>query len=224
MSIVMDEQDLRGYLRGLSLVTVIRCVGGPVKCSDFRDTLQQRLGDEISQFVSCTAAFTGADAASIQSAVDDLYACDDDFVHLENLNMQLGLLSKQPIPIFPFVTETGVCDIALWRPFMDAARNLIHAAVRLRMQTLPATQSAVFWPAASRFICRMGGDGILASALANATILDVASDIVFFNNDASDRATTPILAERIRHVLGELAAVAGEMKALAALDRSSESK
>ena len=130
----MDTQDLRGHLRGLCLVTVVRCVRGPVKHPDLQDVLHRRLGNEIARFTEAAAAFSGVEVAILQTAVEELYAADDEFLRPENLNMQLGLLSRHPFPVFPFITEGGLDGVALLRTVLDVSKNLIHSTVRLRMQ------------------------------------------------------------------------------------------
>lgn len=219
MSITMDSQDLHGQLRGLCLVTSIRWIGGPIKSADLREVLGKRFGVEIEHFTAAAAAFSGIDVEELRSAVEELYTADDTYLQLENMNTQLGLLSGHPVPAFPFVEQNRVRDTALLRPFLDSSRNMIHSAVRLRMQTFSAAPAEAFWPAALRFLQRMGGDGPMARAIALSTIIDVASDIIFFNTDAPNRAEDPALAHQIGHVLDELTAVPVQMENLIRQER-----
>jgi hypothetical protein len=204
MSIEMDSQDLRGYLRGVCLIVVVRNRGCSVGRADIERTLGGRFLADIDALVGALAAFTGVSQPFLRGGVLELFQANDEFLLPDNLNLQLGLLSGRPAPIFPFVEEGQVHQLALLRPFLDVARNLVHAAVRLRMQLLPPSPANAFWPAVATFLHRVGGDDELAEAIALSTIADVVSDIIFFNLDAATRTDDPELVARMGRVIEEL--------------------
>lgn len=201
----MDSQDLRGYLRGLCLVVVVQVTGRAPGPEDIQRVLSGRHRSAFKAIASAIAAYTGAQEDFVGGGVDELLEANAEFLGVENLNIQLGLLSARPIPVFPFVSSSSVDQLALLRPLLDVSRNLVHAAVRLRMQSSSATQAEPFWCAIAQFLQLAGGDNDVSRALAIATIANVVSDVLFFNADAAARTDDPVLAARIRHVLCELA-------------------
>lgn len=207
MSIAMDLQDLRGYLRGFCLVVVVRETGHTPESADIKRVLQEEFALEIESCLNALTSFTGLDAAVLGSAIDELFHADDEFLLPDNVNLQLGLLSGRAMPCFPFAERDGVDEMALHRPFLDTARNLIHAAVRIRMQSPGLSSAHMFWEEIARFLRRMGGDNDLAAAIALSTVANVISDVLFFNSDAADRTEDRMLAETISHVLTELRTV-----------------
>lgn len=201
----MDSQDLRGYLRGLCLVVVVRVTDRALRKEDIQSVLGGKFGSELKAVAGAIADFTGIEEGFVTGGVEELFQANEEFLQLENLNMQLGLLSSRPVPTFPFVRSSSVDHVALLRPFLDVARNLVHAAVRLRMQLLPPTSPELFWRVMGRFLRRVGGDDDVSGAIAVATIANVVSDVIFFNADAAARTEDPVLAARIGRVLDELA-------------------
>lgn len=212
MSIPMDSQDVRGYLRGLCLVVVVRAVRRAPTKADVEDVLVTMFGEDLASIVAGLSSFTGIEEASLTSAIGELFRADEDFLRPENVNLQLGLLAGRPVPTFPFV-ECGSADpTSLYRPFLDSAYNLVHAAVRTRMQlTALPSMSDTFWKELAGFLRRVGGGDEIASAIALSTIVNVVSDVLFFNSDASTRAKDPEVAATIARVLEELRAVPGAM-------------
>ncbi len=145
----------------------------------------------------------------LQGAVDELLAADGEYVLPDNLNLQLGLLAGQPIPVFGFVQEAGVDRVALLYPLTEAAFALTHAAIRVRMQAPAGTRSTSieeFGGALGRFLGGVWGDDEIGRAFAVATIARAAGDVPFFNGDTAWRASDPELAGRIDAALGELRA------------------
>jgi hypothetical protein len=207
MSVAMDSQDLRGYLRGLCLIIVVRVTDRAISKEDIQSVLGQTFSSEIKAASSAIANFTGIEENFVSGGVEDLFQANEDFLKLENLNLQLGLLCGRPVPVFPFVRLSSVNHLALLLPFLIAARNLVHAAVRLRMQLIPPTPPDLFWRAMARFLCRVGGDDEVSAAFAVTTVANVISDVIFFNSDSAGRTEDPILAARISRVLNELATI-----------------
>lgn len=206
MSASIDSQDLRGYLGGLCLIVVVRAVGRTPTKVDIEDILRRRLGQEIDTFVMSLASFTGIEPASLHLATETLFEADEDWLRPENINLQLGLLAKRPMPVFPFVTADRADERALYRPLLDTATNLLHAAVRVRMQVAPSSPGGAhaFWGDLVGFLRRACGDDAVASAIALTTVVNVASDILFFNSEAAERTEDPALATNIARVLEEL--------------------
>jgi hypothetical protein len=204
MSIVVDSQDLRGYLRGICLVAAVRVIDMDPTRGSFARALSGLLGDDTQLFLRKLSLFSGVDASSLRGAIDELYEADDEYLQADNINLQLGLLSGRPVPIFPFVRSNQVRQAALWRPFLESARNLAHAAVRLRMQQGIEERVDGYWPCLSSFLGRVGGNSELSYAISVATISDVVSDIIFYNSSISTRTENAVVVQGSNRVISEL--------------------
>lgn len=204
MSVSMEAQDLRGYLRGLCLVVVVRTTGRELRRADIEKVLHEDFALDVCSLLAAIASFTGVGEGILTSAVEELFGADDSFLETENINLQLGLLCGRPVPIFPFVKDNAVNQVALLRPFLDTARNLLHVAVRLRMQSPPLGSPSGFWRTAAEFLRRVGGDDDVAAGIALGTIANVVSDVLLFNSDAPERTADRALATSIARVLEEL--------------------
>lgn len=203
MSVEMDGRDVCGYLRGVCLVGVARVANGPLAPELVRDLLAQRWAVPIGRFSKSLSVYTGIDQAELLRAVEELCLADEEFLASENVNLQLSLLSGRPLPVFSFVRAAGIEPIALFRPLLDCARNLMHAAVRVRMQSGVEGSQDPFWSEGAAFLSLMAGGGSIGAALALGTIVNVASDVLFFNAERAN-AAAPELRGHIARVLGEL--------------------
>ena len=72
MSSTMDFQDLRGYLRGLCLIVVVRTMGRAPATSDFERVLDGALASDIGSLLSAVASYTGMHEAALRSAIEEL--------------------------------------------------------------------------------------------------------------------------------------------------------
>lgn len=188
MSFAMDENDLLGFIRGACLVAVVRQVSRSPQREDVDVALSGNIGESVRAFAPLLSGYTSVDCGSIEAAPRELLAeGSSDFYEIENINMQLGLLSRKPIPVYPFVSKTRVDSVVLMRPFLDVSKNLLHAAVRLRIEAASSTPQGDFWNHAEAFIRRCWG-GDPPSGLFRCVGIDVASDIVFHNHDIADRS------------------------------------
>jgi hypothetical protein len=213
MSTTMDLQDLRGALRGICLITVARTTGGAFTAGDIERALRGTFAPDLAAAVVALSSYAGVDEGMLTSVVPELLRADDEFLKADNINLQLGLLAGQPLPIFSFMKTGETNLVALVLPFIETARNLVHAAVRLRMQSLPVTDPAPFWPAIVRFLERMGGGDDMAHAIALSTVAGMISDVIFFNAGAPGRTNDPVLAAGIERVLVELSSSAFRLSA-----------
>lgn len=188
MSFVEDARDLVGFVRGACLIAVVRQVSRSPRRDDVRQGLSGALGAAVCEFAGPLAAYTSVDRESIEESPRELLEEGvEEFYEVQNINMQLGLLSRKPIPIYPFVTTTAVDSVVLMRPFLDVSKNLLHAAVRLRMQTKIPSPQTEFWEQAHLFLRRCWG-GDLPAGLFRCISSDVASDIIFHNHDIANRS------------------------------------
>ena len=186
MSVVMDCQDLVGYVRGLCLVAIVHRAKGKFSRVSAECIAKEHIFGKLARFADALHGFAGIDASLVVDVMNALVAngADETYFEIENVNIQLSLLSGQPIPPYPFVEETHVDAVALLRPYLDVSTNLLHAAVRLRMQSVVSLSSArEFWPEAMLFLDCMWGASVASSAIARTTVASVASDVLFYNVD-----------------------------------------
>ena len=206
MSFVMDSRDLIGFLRGACLVGVVRHVSRSPQRDDVSAGLAGVVGNAVCEFAAPLAKYTSVDRESIEASPRELLEEGaGDFYEVDNINLQLGLLSRKPMPIYPFVSADAVDSVVLMRPFLDVSKNLLHAAVRLRMQTTPTSPQGDFWEQADLFLRRCWG-GDPPAGLFRCVGADVASDIIFHNHDIFHRSDAE-QAARARTVFDELRAV-----------------
>lgn len=206
MSIVMDSQDVCGFLRGLCFVALVRSVGRCPSPADLAAGLLD-LDGELGAFLPALALFTGIEVTTLRACVDEWLHADETYLVPENVNLQLGLFAGSGRS-FAFVWRDGADTTSLYRPLLHTARHLVHAAVRVRMQSsVPLSGAEVFWMRLATFLRRAGGADAIASAVAIHTIVDVASDVLLFNSELATRTEEPLLIERSARVFEELRAI-----------------
>ncbi len=168
--------------------------------------VQEHISVKVSHFARVLQGFAGVDAAAVVDGMNSLIANDADaaFYEVENLNIQLSLLCGRPIPPYPFVVDVRTDDVALARPWLDVSLNLLHAAVRLRMQGTFPLPASEFWAEAILFLDCMWGPNFASRAMACSTVANVASDVLFHNFDIGARTSDPALILRADEVMNEL--------------------
>jgi hypothetical protein len=207
MSLGMDFYDLLGCLRGCCLVAAVRHLHRPPAPGECEEILRNHLGVEVARFSTELAVYAGVQSSRLVEAVDEICVAPDEFFDHENLNLQISVLAGGQSPsLYEFITDSSVNHVALLRPFLEVSRKLVHAAIRVRMQTFAVAPPEPFWPAVVRFLAHAGGGGPTARAIAVTTALDMVSDVVLFNGDTPDRVADADaeLARHIRRVLDEL--------------------
>lgn len=204
MSIVMDGQDVCGYLRGVCIVAIVGKYGPTVTHPKIAQWINVDMSATLPSFVERLASYSGLEAAVLTAAVEELLAAGDAFVATENLEMQLGIFAGRPVPEFPFLRNGAVDRVTLRLPFLEAAKKLVHAAVRVRMQSGVTSKTEPFWQAAVTLVQAVGQYDPLAPALARAAVADTIADVVFGNWDAPKRTDDADLARQIQVVIDEL--------------------
>lgn len=204
MSIVMDGQDVCGHLRGVCTVAIVGKYGPVVTQPNIVQWTKVDMSAALPSFVERLASYSGLEAAVLTAAVEELLEANDTFLATANLEMQLGIFAGRPLPEFPFLRNGAVDRVTLRLPFLEAAKKLVHAAVRVRMQSGAASKPEPFWQAAVTFLQAVGQYDPLAPALARAALADTIADVVFGNWDAPSRTDNADLARQIQVVIDEL--------------------
>lgn len=206
MDKVMDSQDLVGYIRGLCLLTIAHRATGGISRGSAERVANDHILEKLVRFADALCEFTGIDRCSVVTVMNPLIASDvgEAFFESHNVNIQLSLLSGRPIPPYPFVSQSGVDSVALARPYLDVSTNLLHAAVRLRMQGTFPLVGVNFWPAAILFLDCMWGPSFTSRFMACATVINVASDVLFYNLDIGTRVSDLAVIARADAVMTEL--------------------
>jgi hypothetical protein len=204
MSVVMDERDLLGFVRGLCLLWIVRRADGPVTPEQIRRLFEERLSEELALLAKGLRSYCDVEEGDVIAVGEEILDATPESLAVPHLNLQLGLLSRRPLPEYPFVTEAGVDALGLTRPFLDTARNLVHAAVRLRMQRPAGDRPDEFSPRVTRFLRGVWGDNAAAEALASASVVNAVSDLLFHNADLETRTADRELLERAHRVMEEL--------------------
>ena len=205
MSFVMDSRDLIGFLRGACLVGVVRHVSRSPQRDDVSAGLAGVVGNAVCEFAAPLAKYTSVDRESIEASPRELLEEGaGHFYEVDNINLQLGLLSRKPMPIYPFVSADAVDSVVLMRPFLDVSKNLLHAAVRLGCRQHQPHRKET---SGNKPISSSGGvGGDPPAGLFRCVGADVASDIIFHNHDIFHRSDAE-QAARARTVFDELRAV-----------------
>jgi hypothetical protein len=205
MSITMDTRDALGHIRGLALIYLVRCAGRPLTRTRAGEILEREYLPRVDPFVVALSHYVDIDQAHIRESVRSLYAEGDaEFYTTEGLNITLGALSRRPLPAYPFMTETGVDEVGLVRPFLDASRNLVHSVLRLRLRKGATPASSGFWLALTQFIALAWSTDSVARQLARTSVLDAVSDVLFHNWDIASRTSDPEILRNAADVLNEL--------------------
>jgi hypothetical protein len=121
MSGVMDTQDMVGGIRGLCLIAVVRRSATGLSRESAEAITLEHISGPVARFEDALGRFAGIEKDTIREMrtlgmdIDGL----DQFYNYDSVNMQLSLLSGQPIPPYPFISDAGIDAVALARPFLD---------------------------------------------------------------------------------------------------------
>jgi hypothetical protein len=200
----MDSRDLAGALVGAGVVAATLAARDARTPAEIAECFARVFRPDFAAVASVLSEYSGVELSLLQSVpegvVEVLHSCGS----LDDLALYLNAYAGGDSSSGRFF-ETGASHrLFLVRCLIEQSRKLLHASVRVRMQVRAAGAVGDYWLKMARFVQVLFGGDDLGRALSVATIVDVVSDVVFFNSDLSARISDLHELERYQSVLDEL--------------------